>query len=495
MSSSTEYRMYGNWRRPRSTGMAGATFGTTMLGIGAVIVLVLLSLVIGFFPAMVLGVFTALAFVPLVIERDGRSGYERALLMVQWRRAHKRGEHIYSSGTFSRIPGGRYRMPGVLADTEIYEGIDAHNRPFGMIHMPQVDAYTIVLDAHPQGSENFDQDVLDQAVGNWSQMLTAMGETSDIVALVAVIETLPNTGVELYETVSQKVRADAPQLARDAMHQLATGLTTGGVRVGARIAITFKAQTAERKKDPSEQAVEIARRLPAITNAAARAGVPATPMSADEIMGTVRRSVDPSSLVNIERALFSGEGTGLEWADCGPRTQIEEKDRLVHDGAISVTWEMRQAPKSAIHETVLKRLLDPNSALPIKRVAIIYRPHTAADATDLVNKDHRDALAALSSGRGIATAKAKLEVAATEQSRTEVARGHGLTRFGLLITVTQPAGSADIPRVDALVRDLSLQSQLQLRRSFCWQAPAFWSSLGVGVIPPEHTSIPSFLSS
>lgn len=76
----------------------------------------------------------------------------------------------------------------------------------------------------------------------------------------------------------------------------------------------------------------------------------------------------------------------------------------------------------------------------------------------------------------------------------EVARGHGLTRFGILITVTQPVGSADVPRVDALVRDLSLQSQLQVRRSFCWQSAAFWSSLGVGVIPPEHTTIPSFLS-
>lgn len=492
--SSAEYRMYGNWRKPRSTGMAGTTFGTTMLAIAAVIGLAMSTLVIGFVPALVLGLFTALAFVPLVIEKDGRSGYERALLMVQWRRAFKRGEHTYSSGTFSRIPGGRYRPPGVLADTEIYEGIDANNRPFGMIHMPHVNGYTVVLDAYPQGSENFDQSVLDAAVGNWSQMLTAMGETSDILALVAVVESLPNTGIELYETISQKVRHDAPQLARDSMYQLATGLVNGGVRLGARISITFQAKTADRKKDPSEQAVEIARRLPGITDAAARAGVPATPMSADEIMGMVRRSVDPASLVNIERALFSGEGTGLEWADCGPRTQIEEKDRLIHDGAISVTWEMREAPKSAVHENVLKRLLDTNPALPIKRVAIIYRPHSAADATDIVNRDHRDALAAVTSGRGIASAKAKLEVTATEQSRMEVARGHGLTRFGILITVTQPVGSADVPRVDALVRDLSIQSQLQVRRSFCWQSAAFWSSLGIGVIPPEHTTIPSFLS-
>lgn len=491
-----EYRMYGNWRRPRSTGMAGATFGTTLIGMGATIVVLISMFFIGWVGAMILAAVLALAFAPLLIERDGRSGYERALLMVQWRRAHKRGEHTYSSGTFSRIPGGRYRLPGVLADTELYEQIDTDNRPFGMIHMPQVDGYTVILDAHPQGSENFDQEVLDQAVGNWSQMLTMMGETSDITALVAIVETLPNTGIELRETVSRKVRADAPTLARDSMFQLATGLTTGGIRIGARISITFKAQTADRKKDPSEQAVEIARRLPAITAAGARAGVPCTPMSADEICGMVRRSVDPSTLTNIEKALYSGEGTGLRWADCGPRTQIEGKDRLTHDGAVSVTWEMREAPKSAVHESVLKRLCDVNPALPIKRVAIIYRPHSAADATEIVDRDHRDATAALNNnGRGIASAKAKLEVTATEQSRTEVARGHGLTRFGILITVTQPAGSSDVPRIHQLVRDLAIQSQLQIRRSFCWQSPAYWTSMGIGVIAPEHTSIPSIVSS
>ena len=76
----------------------------------------------------------------------------------------------------------------------------------------------------------------------------------------------------------------------------------------------------------------------------------------------------------------------------------------------------------------------------------------------------------------------------------EVARGHGLTRFGILITVTQPVGSSDVPRIDHLVRDLSIQSQLSIRRSFCWQSPAYWVSMGIGVIAPEHTSIPSFVS-
>jgi hypothetical protein len=118
-----------------------------MLGIGAVVVVAIIGLVISFAVAAVLGVIGVICFVPLVIEKDGRSGYERALLMIQWIRAHRRGEHTYSSGTFSRIPGGRYRPPGVLADTEIYDGIDANNRRFGMIHMPSVAGYTGVSES------------------------------------------------------------------------------------------------------------------------------------------------------------------------------------------------------------------------------------------------------------------------------------------------------------------------------------------------------------
>jgi hypothetical protein len=492
-TSTVEYRTYGSWRRPRSAGVAGLTFGTTMLGIAGIVVLMLIGLLFGFGVAGIAALLAVLAFTPLVISVDGRSGYERSLIMWQFSKARRRGEHVYASGAFSRIPGGRYRLPGVLAETECYEAVDAQNRRFGMIHMPSKHCYTVVLEAHPQGGENFDQDTLDQAVANWGAMLAAAGMTGDIAGIAATVETLPQTGIELYETVSRQVRTDAPQLARDAMYQLATGLTQGSLKLTARIAITFVAQTAARRKDWTEQAVEIARRLPEFTSAAARAGVPATPMTANEVMGFVRRSYEPGVLEDIERALMSDD-PGLEWADCGPRTQLEEKGHLVHDGAISATWEMRSAPAGSVFERVLQRLVEPNPELPVKRVTIIYRPHSAADAAHTVDSDYRDALAAITGSSGLAKAQAELDVQATAQSRIAQARGHGLVRFGLLVTVTQPDDTADIPRIDALVRDLAHQCRLVVHRAHYWQAAAFAASLGVGVIPPDHSTIPSMLA-
>ena len=119
-------------------------------------------------------------------------------------------------------------------------------------------------------------------------------------------------------------------------------------------------------------------------------------------------------------------------------------DRYSHDGARSVTWEMDTAPAGAVDEGVLRRLLAPNAEVPRKRVAIFYRPHTAADAVKIVDSDFKDALAAEQSGKGLTSAAATIKVESTARAREEQARGHGLVRFGLLVTVTEPF-DGDLP--------------------------------------------------
>ncbi len=96
-------------------------------------------------------------------------------MRFQFWRGRRRGEHAYASGTFSRVPGRAYRLPGVLGETELYEGIDSDGRTFGMIHMPSRGAYTVVFDAYPQGAEAVDQDVIDHYVGNWHSFFVRGG--------------------------------------------------------------------------------------------------------------------------------------------------------------------------------------------------------------------------------------------------------------------------------------------------------------------------------
>lgn len=490
-TEASEPKTYGAWRIPRSGGVGGSSFAATMIGIVfSVAVILTYAVSRSVLAAGVVLAIGALVIAPMIATKEGFTGHRRMLASVGFARGQWRKETTYASGAFSRVPGGFLRLPGVLAGTALYEGIDAAGRTFAMIHMPDHDLYTVELAAEPQGGENFDQGHLDRAVTNWGQMLTGIGDVADIPTVAAVIETVPDTGTVLVETVKSRVRRDAPELARQSMYEMATGTTKGGVRLCARLVLTFKAQTEDRRKDPAEQAVEIARRLPELTAAAAAAGVICTPMTADEVMGTVRRSYDPAALEAVEAALYSGQGTGLTWEDCGPRTQIEKRDRLLHDGAVSVTWEMRTAPKRAVTERVLERLLRPHTELPNKRVTIVYRVHPAGEAADIADRDYRDARSRRSARTGLGKMADTNEEKAADLARKEQSLGHGMTRFAVLITVTGPAESTDVPRIDAILRDVSVQALLAVRRSHHWQAAAFAVGLGVGVSAPEHTSLP-----
>lgn len=490
---SDEPLLYTGWTRPRASGLFGATWIATIL-CGLLIIAVMVTFMFtgpktGFTAA---GMSFAIA-APLVWQRDGRSGYEMAVLRMQWLRGKRRKEHFYRGGLFSEVPGGQAQLPGLLAPTRLYEGEDSAGFAFGMIHLPATHQYTVVLRAWPQGDEAVDQSLINQWCGEWGIVLASAGLTSDMDGLVPVIDTVPETGNRLLGEAHSIVADNAPALAREVVFQAAMHLPQEEVQMVPRIAVTFAATTDARKKDPAEQAVEIGRRLPGICHAIEASGVAVRPMRAGEIVGFVRRSFDPAAQLAIERADAVGDDHGITWEDAGPISHEEKWDEYWHDGGRSITWEMEAGPKSAVDEGVLRRLLAPNAELPRKRVAIVYRPHTAADSTKIVDDDYRDALVDEQSGRATGSVAATIRVEATGRARQQLARGHGLTRVGLLITITEPL-DGDIPRVDALVRDLATQCQLKIRRCYRYQAAAFAASLGVGVLLPEHATLPDALA-
>ncbi|WP_028478731.1 SCO6880 family protein [Nocardia sp. CNY236] len=490
MSNEHIERTYSAGSRPRTEGLFGLSWVAMITAGGVIMAVVLTQAVAGLrVAAVVAGVGVAVT-APLVIQIGGRTGYSRAALLWQWWRGGRRGEHTYRSGSFSAMPGGTTLLPGLLAPTRMYQGQAVDGHRFGMIHLPKFDEYTVVLRAWPQGGEAVDQDLVDQWVAAWGSFLASLGSAPDVKAIVPVIDTVPETGNRLMSEVSAMTHQQAPQLASQVMWELATQLATARVQLEPRIAITFEATTPERRKVPAEQALEIGRRLPGILAALAEAGVRAEPMSAEQVIGFVRRAYDPSSQADLEAAAVERNGHGVSWQMAGPQDEQQRYDRLLHAGAVSITWEMTEAPRGVVTERVLQRLLEPNPDLPRKRVAVVYRPHSAAEATRLVDDDFRNARVAEQNTRGgLVSATASIRVAGAEQARQEQARGHGLTRYGILITLTAPRGE-DLPRIDALVQDLSTQARLTIRRCNTYQSAAFAGSLGVGVILPEHATVP-----
>jgi hypothetical protein len=171
---------------------------------------------------------------------------------------------------------------------------------------------------------------------------------------------------------------------------------------------------------------------------------------------------------------------------------FERRRTLEHDGSASVTWEMSQPPEGNVTETVLERLLEPSPELPRKRVAIVFRPHSAGDAAGIVDDDFKNAIAAEQQER-TGSAHASLRVQAAQQARNEQARGHGVTRISALVTITAPEGVSDL-LIEPAVKHLSSQSRLKVRRCEMYQSAAFAAGLGMGVVLPEMASIPRVLA-
>ncbi|MDX5962243.1 SCO6880 family protein [Rhodococcus opacus] len=492
--TNSEPQVYLGGRAPRNEGVMGLSGPVTWFILGTLIISLLVLMRWGLKVGAITGGVLLLAVVPMVLKRHGLTGYERSLLAMQFFGALRRKENIYRGGLFSEMPGGKSQLPGVLAPTKMYEGEDSAGYRFGMIHMPKTNQYTIVMRAWPQGDEAVDRGLVNQWVGEWGIVLASAGLTSDIEGIVPVLDTVPETGNALLTQARAITRVDAPALAKAVVFEGATEFHRDEVQLAARVAITFAATTDERKKDPGAQAVEIGRRLPGIRAAIEASGVAVRPMTAAEITGVVRRSFDPASQLTIERAEATGDDHGITWDNAGPISHENKWEEYWHDGGRSVTWLMSAGPKSAVDESTLRRLIAPHPDLPRKRVAIVYRPHRAADAVKIIDDDYRNAIvAAQNRNRGISSAAAQIDVELAERSRDELARGHGATRIGLLITVTEPI-EADMPRIDALVNDLAVQCQLNIRRCYRFQDAAFAASLGIGVLLPDHASMPSALT-
>ncbi|WP_433678333.1 SCO6880 family protein [Nocardia sp. CA-119907] len=487
-------RMYGRWERPRSAGFFGLTWGVSMLGLG-LIIMVMVGFMISRSLSVAAGLImiAALVFTPLAITRNGRTGWELALLRVQFAAARGRGEHLYQAGRFSKIPG-LAKLPGLLADSRLSEYETAGGKRFAMLHIRRTDHYTVVLRVIPRGKELVDQSQIDAWVQGYGQFLATQSRGGEVVAVTAVLENVVETRLKQAREVARLVRPDAPAYAKAVMREAAADIGGVGVRIEARIAITYRAIGKGRiRRDEAEQAREIGQRLQGVLSQLARAGLPATPLQAWEVLGLVRTRYDLASQRDVEAAGPAITGT-QSWDSVGPIAHQDRWDHYVHDGARSITWEMDAAPRGAVMETVLEELLRPRADVPRKRVAIVYRLHSAAEATTLVDSDFRDAVAAEQTERGIASASARIRVANTQASREEQARGAGLTRFGALVTVTDHL-DGDLPGIEASVKGMAAASRLGVRRCYGTQAAAFAASLGIGLILPEHTSISKGVSS
>jgi len=245
-----------------------------------------------------------------------------------------------------------------------------------------------------------------------------------------------------------------------------------------------------RKLSAAEKAHEVGVRLPGLYGTLPNTGAGgAAPVDAQRLCEIARTAYDPAAAETIETARAAGETAALRWDDVGPASAQAMARSYQHDGATSVTWEMADAPRNAVVETVLSELLAPHGDVARKRVTLLYRILSPAEAARMVENDVHAAEFRVNT-RHNPSARDKREVQSAHATAAEEARGAALIGVGMLVTASVLERDGLAAAV-AAIENVSPTARINLRVVAHSQDSAFAAALPLGVWLSEYQSLPT----
>ena len=492
MSEHVEVPVYALGQPSKRTGLGGLSLKTTIVG-GLGFLLFLVCQMAGMQKLGFLVVLPITIVVALLVSVNfaGRSVAQTVQMTVQDLRRRSKGEHIYVAGPTSRVPGGRYRLPGTLARTELLGSVDALDNEFGVIYDKPRREATVLFDCQMSGQTAMTQEERNDMTANWGRWLAGLSLSGDVVSAVTVINNRPGTGDLVAKEVAATVKDDAPWIARQIQFEAAQELSYGTPELEAHIAVTFKVNVSS--GDDISFLDFLGTRLPALYEDLAWAGIQASPMDEAMVCARAHKFFNPASESDFEELMVSGVDHGLEWEDVGPAWHQTDRTMYHHDNCSSVTWEMSSAPRSTFEDTLLSGLVASHPRIQRKRVALCYRPYEAGTGASRVEAEHRDAMVAANSSKKIRSAAAEMRLEHTDAARVAQARGAQLGRYSLFVTATAAEGEL-LERVRHDVQQLGAQANLRLRPMKTQQDAGFIASCGLGQIPWSKESTSSLAS-
>jgi hypothetical protein len=478
---------YGGWRRPPSPGIGPLKLLPSAGLLVSVIVCLLVSMLTGsVLLAGGLFVVLAAATAPAVIPYRKRTVYAVLTARWRWRRAVRRGEHIYRSGLAGVTPGGTRTLPGLLAQVEAYSARDGAGRYFALLAYPRAGLWSVVFSVSPQGGALVDQRTVDDWVSAWGGFLAVLGQEGGVVQATATVSTSLDDGALLRAHTERLIVPTAPPFAAAAIRASATELPLNMTASTGWVSVTFSGPSLGIKANDAETAaVEIGRRLPGLTDALVFAGLRRVdPMPVNSVARLVREAFDPMAAAANAELDATGTPPITSWADCGPSGHEESGITYGHDSALSRTWEALEVPRGLVYDDLFARLAGPIPDAPRKRVTLIYRPVDAARTASVVDQDLKSSINR-AGRRDLAHARDSADVRAAQQATTEEALGAGVTTFSVLVTVTSLHGDGtageDFARACAAVDRAGRSAKFRLSPVHGAQAAAFAGALGVGL--------------
>ncbi|CAB0638040.1 hypothetical protein CIPA99_00675 [Corynebacterium diphtheriae] len=420
---------------------------------------------------------TAIVAMMVTVKIGNRSLAENIQIRYLASKARKARENEYVSGAHSRVPGGRRRLPGLLARTEIVTGVDTRGAEFAAIVDKPRREITVLLDCQLTGQLAITQAMRNDVTAEWARWLGSLSLAGDIEQAVVVVGSRPGTGQLVHKEVESIISDDAPAIAQIILHEAAEEISIGIPEDYCHIALTFKV-TSEALKDDAFLH-QIGTRLPTLYSSLDWAGIQAAPMVEAEVVARAHSFFNPAAEADFEELHIEGEDHNLGWKNAGPAVHRADRSAYHHDGCVSVTWEMKEAPRSTFEDRILTGLMAPHPRIDRKRVALVYRPYEAGSGATRVENEHRDAMVAANSSKKVTSAKAELRLEHTEAARRAQAKGAQLGRYSLFVTATMNDAN-DVDRVKHEVEHLAASSSVRLHVMKDQQDAAFIIASGLG---------------
>lgn len=492
-------RTYGAWRVARDIGFWGMGPVASMVVLGCVLFTVLVmavSVAAGLMVAVPAGVAIGLT----VSRWNGMPFSMYVLQRLRWWWGSLRGYQSYSAVELLEHPQA-WALPGALAPTRLVTvsdraGVDA---PFALVWDTRSGLLTSTLVCSATSTWLVDVDQADKWVGRWHDWLANLGYDKRVAWVAVTVDSAPEPGSTLAHNISQHLDEAAPRDTLTMVRELQRRSPATAADVETRVSITFDpARAATPARSLAEQCDEVRLALDGLAASLGSCGVTVErAASASMLAGRVRTAFEPTSRGEVNRLLtsaWSGPGEAgeageddalLTWADARPWTAKEEWGLYRHDSGISVSWMWDEAPRQQVTSTILSRLASPGQ-WP-RRFTMLYRPMDSASAAAMLERQ----VNAAAFREGIRKAR-KLDPSQREvqdrqqayQAAMEEARGAGVVRMTLLVTVTVE-DEAQLRAAVADTESRAEQCKIRLRRLWGAQAAGFMSTLPCG-LHPKH---------
>ncbi|MFC9498416.1 SCO6880 family protein [Streptomyces sp. NPDC056982] len=491
MSSSTPVT-YGGWQSERS-GFMGRLSGPgfALVVVGCVLLLTPLNLS-SWTAAFVCVPLAAVAFTLAFGRVLGLSADEWILLAVRHQISVATRRNVFMSGAFAPRSKKTDRqpmdLPGTLARLRFLEAPDGLGGALGISHDPAANTYTAVARVTFPGLALIDSDRQTARVAAWGSFLrTFCTEDSPIVRLAVHQRCLPDDGEALRSWTDRHLAPDAPKEAVTALTELMDGAGPAATTRETYLSVTLsttRARLAIKGAGGGQvgAAAVLVRELHAMQSSLSSASLQVVEWLAPRTLAqVVRTAYDPDSQLMFatrnaaaQAPEWQGVEPGVTPELAGPAHAETDWGTYRHDGAWTVSYQVRTWPQADVYATFLQPLLRPRQNAR-RSLSVVYEPVGPRRARQDLSREKakRDSARQLRAKTG--RDESVDELLESQKARAQDmarASGQGVVRLTAVLAVTV----TDLGELETACAELQADaaaSGLELRRMWGTQDVGF----------------------